>query len=163
MQTSRTGICNRKNYFPCACKGVTLLELIIALFLVSLVTAVVLPSFGLIGENRLKSEAREIASILRYLNDSAMSRKETFLAKFDLDENTVYWNGPDGEKKRKFDDMTGVMTPSRGTVSRGELILFFDPFGVREDLSVDMRRGETNMTITLHHLSGRVKIVQAEK
>jgi len=133
------------------------------LFLVSLVMAVVLPSFGLFGENKIKSEAREMASILRYMNDSAVSRKETFLIKFDLDKNMVYWKGPDGEKTRKFDDITGVMTQSAGTVSKGELILFFEPLGVRENLSVYMSREHKDMTITMNHLSGRVKIVQNEK
>jgi len=125
--------------------------------------AVVLPSFGLFGENKIKSEAREMASILRYMNDSAVSRKETFPIKFDLDKNMVYWKGPDGEKTRKFDDITGVMIPSAGTVSKGELILFFEPLGVRENLSVYMSREHKDMTITLNHLSGRVKIVQNEK
>ena len=133
------------------------------MFLVSLVMAVVLPSFGLFGENKIKSEAREMASILRYMNDSAVSRKETFLIKFDLDKNMVYWKGPDGEKTRKFDDITGVMTQSAGTVSKGELILFFEPLGVRENLSVYMSREHKDMTITMNHLSGRVKIVQNEK
>jgi len=133
------------------------------LFLVSLVMAVVLPSFGLFGENKIKSEAREMASILRYMNDSAVSRKETFLIKFDLDKNMDYWKGPDGEKTRKFDDITGVMTQSAGTVSKGELILFFEPLGVRENLSVYMSREHKDMTITMNHLSGRVKIVQNEK
>ncbi len=141
-------------------RGFTFLELIVVLFLVSLVMAFVLPSFGLVGENKIKSEAREMASILRYMNDSAVSRKETFPIKFDLDKNMVYWKGPDGEKTRKFDDITGVMTPSAGTVSKGELILFFEPLGVRENLSIHMSREHKDMTITLNHLSGRVKIVQ---
>ena len=45
-------------------RGFTLLELIVAIFTVSLVLAVVFPSFAVFGDNRLKSEAREMASIL---------------------------------------------------------------------------------------------------
>jgi prepilin-type N-terminal cleavage/methylation domain-containing protein len=143
--------------------GFTLLELIVVLFVISLVMALVLPSFGRLGERRLKSEAREMVSILRYMNDSAVSRKETFLMRFDLDAGMVYWKGPDGEKRRKFDDITGVTTQSRGKVSKGEITLFFEPLGIQENLSVHMGSGDKNMVITLNHLSGKVKIMQSEK
>ena len=155
MQISKAGISSRR--------GFTLLELIVVLFIISLVMALILPSFSGFGENKLKSEAREMASILRYMNDSAVSRKETFLMKFDLDEGTVYWKGPDGEKKRKFDDITGVTTQSTGKVSKGEITLFFEPLGVRENLSVYMSKGNKEMAITLNHLSGKVKIIQNGK
>jgi len=139
-------------------KGFSLLELIVALFIISLVLAVVFPSFTVFGENRLKAEAREMASILRYMNDSASSIKETFVIKFDLDKNKVSWKGPEGEKTKVFEDLTGVTTQANGTVSKGELIVFFDPLGIKENLSVHMSREKKNVTVTLNHLSGKVKI-----
>jgi type II secretion system protein H len=141
-----------------SCKGFTLLELIVALFLISLITAVVLPSFAGFGERKLKSEAREMASILRFVHDSAVSRKETYWVKFDLDGNVVVWKGPEGEKTKKFDDMTSITTLSTGTVSRGEVTILIEPLGLRENISVHMGAGDENMTITFNHLSGKVKI-----
>jgi general secretion pathway protein H len=190
MRISRTGICSKHGFTPLEnpaiysggdidensnpyrkggvkapyfLTGFTLLELIIVLFIISLVAAIVLPSFAGFGESKLKSESREMASILRYMNDSAVSRKETFLIKFDLDEGTVYWLGPEGERTKRFDDMTSVSTQSTGKVSNGEIKLFFGPFGIQENLSVYMSKGDKEMTVTLNHLSGRVKIVQNEK
>jgi type II secretion system protein H len=154
MPISRTGISSKQ--------GFTLLEIVVVLFIVSLVMAVVLPSFAGFGESKLRSEAREIASILRYMNDSAVSRKETFLIRFDIDKNMVTWQGPDGEKTKKFDDMTGVTTQSNGMVSKGELIVFIEPLGIQENLSIHMRRGKKGMVITLNHLSGKVKIKDEE-
>lgn len=154
MPISRTGISSKQ--------GFTLLEIIVVLFIVSLVMAIVLPSFAGFGESKLKSEAREIASILRYINDSAVSRKETFFVKFDLDKNLVSWKGPDGDKTKKIDDMTGVATQSNGMVSKGELIVFFEPFGIQENLSIHMRKGNKGVVITLNHLSGKVKIKDEE-
>jgi general secretion pathway protein H len=148
-------------FWPLVCnarKGVTFLELIVALFIISLVMAVVFPSFAVFGDNKLKSEAREMASVLRYMNDSAGSRKETYSITFDLGKNIVLWKGPDGEKKQKFEDMTGVTTQSNGRVSSGELTVFFSPLGIQENLSVQMARGDKTMTITLNYLSGKVKI-----
>jgi len=154
MPISRTGIFSKQ--------GFTLLEIIVVLFIVSLVMAIVLPSFAGFGESKLKSEAREMASILRYMNDSAVSRKETFFVKFDLDKNLVSWKGPDGDKTKKIDDMTGVATQSNGMVSKGELIVFFEPFGIQENLSIHMRKGNKGVVITLDHLSGKVKIKDEE-
>jgi general secretion pathway protein H len=138
--------------------GFTLIELVVVLFIISLITAVLLPSFTGFGENKLKSEAREMASILRYMNDSAITRKETYSLKFDLDRNIVSWNGPDGEKTKKFDDVTGVTSESKGMLSKGEVIFFFDPLGARENLDVHMSRDKKDMTVSLNRLSGRVKI-----
>jgi type II secretion system protein H len=154
MLISRTGISSKQ--------GFTLLEIVVVLFIVSLVMAVVLPSFAGFGESKLRSEAREIASILRYMNDSAVSRKETFLIRFDIDKNMVTWQGPDGEKTKKFDDMTGVTTQSNGMVSKGELIVFIEPLGIQENLSIHMRSGKKGVVITLNHLSGKVKIKDEE-
>lgn len=150
MLISRTGRCS---------SGLTFLELIVALFIISLVTAIVLPSFFGFGEKKMESEVREMASILRHLNDSAIARKETFVVRFDLNENMVVWEGPEGKRSRKFEDMTGVTTQSSGFVSKGEIIFLFEPLGARENLSVHMSREDKEITVTLNHLSGRVKII----
>jgi prepilin-type N-terminal cleavage/methylation domain-containing protein len=154
MLTSRTGTFSDS--------GFTLLELIVVLFILSIVMAIVLPSLAGFGEDRLKSEAKEIASVLTYLNDSAASRKETFALKFDLDKNLITWKSPEGEKTKRFDDLTAVTAQSVGTVSHGEAIFFFGPLGIGENLSVHVGRGDKNTTVTLNHLSGRVKIIQGE-
>lgn len=153
MPISRAGTCNDYSQ-----RGFTLLELIVVLFIISLVMAIILPSFAGLGAGRLRSEAREMASILRYMNDSAASRKETFSIKFDLDRNKVSWKGPDGEKTRQFDDMTAIETQSTGMVSRGEVMLFFEPLGIRQNVGIHMSRDDKNLIITLNHLSGKVKI-----
>ncbi len=142
--------------------GFTLLELIVVVFIVAIVMSIVFPAFVGFGEGKLKSEAREVASILRYLNDSAISRKETFNMRFMLDKNMVSWNGPEGERGKKFEGMTGVTTQSTGLVSKGEVTVFFEPLGLRENLSVHLNRGNKNLTVVLEHLSGKVKIKDSE-
>ena len=138
--------------------GFTLLELIVVLFVISVVMALVLPSFTGFGEQKLKSEVREMASILRYMNDSAVARKATYFIRFDLDDGMVSWTGPDGKREKTFDDITVVTTQATGRVSRGEITFFFEPLGTRENISVHLSDGDNDMSVTLHHLSGRVKI-----
>ena len=149
MRMLRAGKCNA---------GVTLLELIAVLFILSVVTAFVLPSFSGFGTSTLKSEAREIASLLNYLNDNAISRKETFFIKFRIDENTIFWQEPGGTKSKQVQDMTGITTQSTGKVSEGEVIVFFEPLGIRENLAVHLLKGDKEMTVMLNHISGKVKI-----
>jgi len=140
------------------CEGFSFLELIVTLFLVSLVAAIVLPSFAGFGERKLKSEAREVASIMRFVHDSAVSRKESYWIKFDLGHNLIAWKSPEGEKMRRFQNMTSLSTQSTGTVSRGEVTIIIDPPGLKEDISVHMGMKDDNMIITLNHLSGKVRI-----
>lgn len=154
MRILRVGICS---------KGFTFLELIVVIFILSILMAIIMPSFIGIGDNKLKSEAREIASILRYLYDSAVSRKETFLIKFNFSEDTVSFSSPEGEKRKEFNNIIGVTTQSRGLVSTGELIFFFEPLGITENLSVHLNKENKFMDVTLNHLSGRVKIIQNSK
>jgi len=138
--------------------GFTLLELIVALFVISIVMALAMPSFTGFGERKLKSEVREMASLLRYMNDSAIARKETYFMKFALDDGMVSWTGPDGTRQKAFDDISGITTQATGRVSKGEITFFFEPLGTRENISVHMSDGSNEMSVTLHHLSGRVKI-----
>lgn len=138
--------------------GITLIELITALFIVSLVLAIIFPSFEIFGENKLKSEAREIGSILKYLNESASSSKETFSIAFNFDEHTLIWNEKEGQRKKKFDDISGVETQSNGLVNRGELILFFPPTGIQQNVIVHLNRNDKKIIVTLNHLNGKIKI-----
>ena len=154
MRISGTGNCN---------KGFTLLELAVVIFLVSIMLALALPSFPVIGESRIKSDAKRLSSILRYLNDSAVSAKETFSLKADFREKTIMHKGPDGEKKETFDSISSVELQSKGRVSEGELIIFFGPTGTSEAFSFILRDNDKTMTVSFNPLSGRVKIIQGEK
>lgn len=140
--------------------GFTLLELVVVLFIISLLAAVTFPSFYGLGEKSLKSEARKTASLLRYLNDSAIYRKENYLLKFDLQSGSVSWKGPDGEKSDKLRSLSGVALPSKGEVKEGEVIVFFGPLGVQENLDVLLRSEDENMRVALNPVSGRVKITK---
>ncbi len=138
--------------------GFTFLELVVVLFLVSLIAAVVMPSFAGFGGRKVKAEAREVASILRYVYDNAVSRKETYWLRFDLDGNLVAWKSPEGEKTKRVPGLTSLTTLSRGTVSRGEVTLLFGPVGPTENISVTVGTGEAETVVTIDHLSGKVKV-----
>jgi general secretion pathway protein H len=143
-------------------KGFTLLELIVVLFILSLVLAVSFPSLSGIGENRTNSDAKRLASIVRYLNDSAIATKNTLHMKIAFADRAVSYHGPDGDKSEKFDSLSAIELPTKGMVSEGEIIVFFSPLGASESFTMYLRDDKSEMQITFNALSGRVKITKGD-
>ncbi|MDH7499579.1 MAG: prepilin-type N-terminal cleavage/methylation domain-containing protein [candidate division NC10 bacterium] len=151
------GIKRDRGYHPRP--GFTLLELVLVIFLVSLLAALIFPSFSRWGDRGLEHDARRVASILRYLNDTAISSKETCSLKVDLKEQVISWRGPDGERKESFPGLFSIVLQSKGEVKEGEVILFFGPLGIQEAIAIRLRAGEKGMRVAFHPLSGKAKIV----
>jgi prepilin-type N-terminal cleavage/methylation domain-containing protein len=155
MLTLKIGICNHKAF--------TLLELIVVIFIVSLVLAVSFPTFTLQKDGKLKSEAGHIASILRYLNDSAISAKETYAVNINFNEKTMHYKGPDGEKVERIDTLSRITTQSKGNVSSGEVTVFLSPAGAGENFSIHLTGIGSSMAVVFNALSGRVKVLANEE
>jgi len=142
--------------------GFTLLELAVVIFIISLMASLVFPAFyG--SDNKLRSEARKTASLLRYLNDNAISAKQIYPLKFDLGEGVLSWKGPDGEKSEKVQSLVGVVLQSKGELKKGEVTVFFGPLGIREYMALHLREGDKDMTVSINPVSGRVKIEEGAK
>jgi general secretion pathway protein H len=146
----------------CCDGGFTLLELLAVIFIISLFFAIAVPSFTGIGTDSVKSDAKRIASLLRYLNDNSISTKDVFEMKFRFYDKSVIYQGPEGEKTEKIEELRGVELPSHGMVREGEVVVFFGPAGASEALSVHLGEGKDALTVELNPLSGRVKIVRNE-
>jgi prepilin-type N-terminal cleavage/methylation domain-containing protein len=143
--------------------GFTLLELIVVIFIVCLVLAVSLPSFTGMGESRLKSEAKRLASIVRYLNDSTLSTKEILEMKVTFADKTIRYTGPEGEKAEVFDALSGIDLQSKGMVSEGEVIYFFNPVGTSESFTVHLKDSGLEMTVDFNGMNGKVKITKSDE
>ncbi|MBA4372452.1 MAG: hypothetical protein C0402_06275 [Thermodesulfovibrio sp.] len=142
--------------------GFTLLEIILVVFIISLFTAFALPSFSNLGSGGLKNDAKKFASLLRYLNDSSIYTKKDFQLNFNFSDKTVSWNGPEGEKSRELGAITSVTLPSKGIVREGQIIVFFGPLGISENIEITLSKGEHEAKISMNSLSGRVKITDNE-
>ncbi|MBN2438470.1 MAG: prepilin-type N-terminal cleavage/methylation domain-containing protein [Deltaproteobacteria bacterium] len=71
-------------------RGVTLLELIVVLIIISLMSAVVVPRLaGPMGNLDLKTASQKISASLRYVRSNAASGKTTYVALFDFDQNRL--------------------------------------------------------------------------
>lgn len=155
MLTLKIGRCNNKAF--------TILELVVVIFIVSAILAVAFPVFTLQKNGKLKSEAGHIASILRYLNDSAISTKETYTVDINFSEKSMHYKGPDGEKVERIDNLSSITTQSNGTVSSGVVTIFLSPAGAGENFSIHLTGVESSMEVVFNALSGRVKVVTSEE
>ncbi len=143
---------------PTADSGFTLLELIVVIFIISVILAIALPSFTGIGESKLKSDSKKAASILRYLNDTAITTKESIEMKVHLKDKTLYYKGPEGEKKERLENLNGISLQSKGLVSKGEVTVFFNSSGAYENIQIHLKDGKSSTTVELNPSSGRVRI-----
>jgi len=158
MRTSQITICKGSLITSPEPEGFTLLELLLVIGLVSLLMAIVFPSLYGAEGMRLKSDAKKIASVLRYLNDSSIATKDSYSLTFDFGENSISWKGPDVEKTEEFKSLSSVELPSKGNVNEGQVIVSFGPFGIQENLVVHLRQSGETMMIVFNQLSGRAAI-----
>lgn len=71
--------------------GFTLIELCVVLLLISLVVAILLPRYGgLFARSTIRSEARRLSSMVRYLRSEAVRTGKIHYLNFDIDDNS-YW------------------------------------------------------------------------
>ena len=142
--------------------GFTLIELVIVIFIISLVTALIMPKLWDTGERALKSEAKRIGNTLRYVYDEAAGKKLTYLLKIDLSADS--WNFESKKESRKFKMKGNVMfediiVPSLGKVTQGEVILKFGPTGPEEPVTLHLiNKDGMEYTVIFNHINGRVKI-----
>ncbi len=143
--------------------GFTLIELIVVIFIISLATALIMPSFWGTEKTAVKTEARHISSALRYIYDEAVAKKQIYVLDINLDEES--WGFKSKNESRRFEikdnvEIRDVIIPSHGEISRGEVIIEFGPMGPDEPIIVHLKKGESEYTIIFNQLNGRTKIIE---
>jgi len=141
----------------------SLVELIIVIFIISLSTALIMPSFWDTGERALRSDAKQIGNTLRYVYDEAVGKKRTFTVKFNLDESV--WGFESQNESRSFHlarniVFKDVLIPSHGEISGGEVMIEFSPLGPEEPVTIHLMKDRKEYTVSFNHLSGRPKIFE---
>jgi prepilin-type N-terminal cleavage/methylation domain-containing protein len=138
-------------------KGFTFLEVVVVIFILSVFMALVIPVFST-DTSKLRDEAREMASIIRYVNDLAVTRKRLFEVGFDFSEGTVSWEQEGRRRRKEMGFLQGVELSSRGLVREGELIVFFSPLGPGEHMRVFFEHEDERKTVSFNPVSRRVTV-----
>lgn len=137
--------------------GFTLPDLVVTLAILCIVLGLALPSFSNISMNRAKMEAQKAASILRYINDEALSRKEPVPLSFDLSGTTISWKVADRAESKLLRSMKSVHTPQLGTVVTGDLSFPVTSIGALEEMDVTFSDGDETWVVT-YSLSNQVRV-----
>jgi len=148
---------------PAGKTGFTLIELLVVIFIISLTTALIMPSLWDTGERALKSEAKRIGNTLRYIYDEAAARKQTYVFKIDLETDS--WSFESRHESRSFklkDDVMfrDVVIPSVGEVSYGKVAMKFGPLGPEEPVTLHLMKDKAEYTVKFNPLNGRAKIYE---
>jgi general secretion pathway protein H len=151
--TSRTGISS--NYYLHT-RGFTLLEIIVVIFILSLSLAIVFPSIN--TKRTLNSEAKRLASILRYLLDNAITKKETLTLTVKFPERVLIYETSEGKREERFPALEGIQS-SQDTIKEGSSItIFFYPTGVKDLFTFVLKNEKEEYLVKINPVSNRVKI-----
>ena len=112
--------------------GFTLLELLVVLFLVTLIAGLSALSFsGGTSAGRLDSTARELVSLLKHSRSYSMTHGEAKPVVIDLDAGTY---GLEGKTAKRFAAgmSAAILDPFSGEKKTGRHIILFNPAGGME-------------------------------
>lgn len=143
--------------------GFTFIELVVVIFILSLATVLIMPSFWETEKDAVKTEAKHLSSALRYIYDNAVGKKQIYSFNVNLDNES--WGFKSKKETRNFKtkgdvEIRDIVVPSLGEVSNGEVTIEFGPMGPEEPIILHLRKGKSEYTIILNHLDGRTKIFE---
>ncbi|MFH1146878.1 MAG: prepilin-type N-terminal cleavage/methylation domain-containing protein [Pseudomonadota bacterium] len=141
---------NRKN-------GYSLFELVITLALLSVVLALALPSFSLISLDSTRADAQKTASVLRHINDIALTRKETVPFSVDFGNKIISWKTSDGTEKKVVPSLKSLYTPHLGSVSSGKVDFDVTSLGALEEMEITFSREDKGWTV-IYSLNNLVRV-----
>ncbi|KKM78107.1 hypothetical protein LCGC14_1363310 [marine sediment metagenome] len=151
MLTSRTGNCSFKR------QGFVLIELLAVLFVLALAAAVIMPSFSA-PRGTLRKESGKLASTIRSLYETTVSKKVRSSLEFDFDSRKVRWMDGADSGSSVYRTLRAVELPTRGLVKEGTLIVFLNPSGNNEHMTVFFEDSGERMSVTFNPISGRTKV-----
>ncbi|HEY6008834.1 MAG TPA: prepilin-type N-terminal cleavage/methylation domain-containing protein [Geobacteraceae bacterium] len=155
-------------------RGFTLLELVVVIVILALTAAIVLPRFSFTDDGRLRTSARTVAALLRYLGERGATGGGTYRLHLNPGDNTMSVTrlAENGEESRPEDpflnraflaqgvSLADVVLPRFGKVRESEVIVTLGPRGLSDFLVLHLKgKGEAAYTIFAYPEGGRVKVV----
>jgi len=146
-------------YTPQGCKGFTLLELVVVLFVVVL-------GFSVIGLNlssgndstEIKAAARDIVSALRYARGQALMTHEEATVALDLSDNSYTVSGRDKLYHIPEAIDVTVVTAQTELTGEGTASIRFFADGSSTGGRVTLERGNASWKIDINWLTGQIEL-----
>ena len=152
--------------------GFTYLELIAVIVILGGLIALVAPRFAGTGRTYLRTDARRLATLTRYVYEATATKRLSYRLRFDLDGGSVsVATSAGGEeftpeadpvirrlKLRGGVELADIVVPGPGKVTAGEVDVFFAPSGPVEPFVVHLSYGDHVKTLDFNPYSGRVRV-----
>jgi general secretion pathway protein H len=158
----------------CRHHGFTLIELTVVIVIISLAAMLVLPLLPSTDAANLRTSARSLAAVIRYLGDRSVTTKTPYRMLLSLTDNTVtvkkIVNGEETAPEdpffsRKFlnDRVTieDVEIPRLGKLGEGMVTVDFGVAGLGEFIVIHLKGAqESHFTLTALPGGGRVEVLE---
>jgi general secretion pathway protein H len=153
-------------------RGFTLIEMVVVIIIISLVAAIVIPLLPTTDTSNLRSSARRLSTVIRYLGDRAVTTKSTYRMQLDLTDNTLnikkIVNGEEATPEdpffsRKFladgVNIEDIETPRLGKTGEGVINIDFGVAGLGEFIVIHLKGGKgDHFTVTAFPYGGKVEV-----
>lgn len=153
----------------CSSWGITLLELMVALVLIAIMSALVYPSFGNAMANlRLNGLGRQVTSACRLAKSEAVTRREPYRLLTNIEKNQMWVTNASSEVQKELEFPPGIkmiQVQKISTMGTGDVgDFYFFPNGTAEAGSITFRdeRGK-ELKVQIDFLTGEAKVVQSDE
>jgi len=154
--------------------GFTLIEMTVVIVIISLVALLVLPLLPSSDAANLRSSARQLSTVIRYLGDRSVTTKTHYRMQVDLTDNRIsvkkIVNGEETAPEdpffaRKFlaDGVTieDVETARQGKLGEGAVDVDFGVAGLGDFTVIHLKGAkESHFTVTALPSGGRVEVLE---
>jgi general secretion pathway protein H len=158
----------------CRHHGFTLIELVVVIVIISLVALLVLPLMPSSDAANLRSSARRLSAVIRYLGDRSVTTKSPYRLRLDLTDNAItvtkLVNGEESAPDDPFfarkllaDGVTieDVEISSLGKLGAGVVSTDFGVAGLGEFLIIHLKGAkEGHFTVTALPYGGKVEVLE---
>jgi len=157
---------------PFNCKGFTLIELLLVILIIGIILTTALPKISYFEDISVRRDTRQIAGLIRYLNEAAATKKLYYRVSFDMEKMKIKVEySKDGfEYKDETEsamkglslgdmiEIEDIVLPGLGKIRDGEAIVIFSPYGYSEPFNLHLKGLGRFFTLSFNPYTDKVKI-----
>lgn len=154
--------------------GFTLIEMVVVIVIISVVALLVMPLLPSTDAANLRSSARRLSAVIRYLGDRSVTTKIPHRMRLDLGDNTITVNKIVGGEETAPDDpffarkvlaegvaIEDVEIPRLGKLGEGVVGLDFGVAGLGDFIIIHLKGAKGNhFTVTALPYGGKVEVLE---
>jgi hypothetical protein len=125
------------------------------MFVVALAAAIIYPS--IVAKDHIGRDARLVASVLRYVYDTALATKEPCTLKVDLQSRVLTQICPKEQRSHEIPTLYKIETSTTGPTKEGKIYIHFKP-SMQDNIKVYLSEGDKAVVVQFNALSGRVLV-----